>query len=58
MIHFQHRNDVTSIVKCYRECFVLGLILNTKLDCACDVIFMLKINYPIIHVRLIDEGPF
>ena len=37
LIYFEHRNDVTSIVK---FCFV-------KLDYACDVMSMFKINYTI-----------
>ena len=41
IIYFEHRKDVTSIVKFgeYEP--------NVKLDYACDVISMLKMNYAI-----------
>ena len=47
IIYFEHRNDVTSIVKLHREYSPSARILQTKLDYACDVISMFKINYTI-----------
>ena len=47
IIYFEHRNDVTSIVKLHREYSPSAHILQTKLDNACDVISMFKINYTI-----------
>ena len=47
IIYFDHSNDVTSIVKIHRETRRSGSFLHTKLDYACDVIAMVKINYTI-----------
>ena len=47
IIYFEHRNDVTSIVKLHREYSPSARILYTKLDYACDVISMFKMNYTI-----------
>ena len=47
IIYFEHRNDVTGIVKLHRDYSSLARILQTKLDYACDVISMFKINYTI-----------
>ena len=44
IIYFEHRNDVTSIVKLHRELLALG---SYSLHKACDVISMFKINYTI-----------
>ena len=41
IIYFEHKNDVTSIVKLCLEND------SVKLDYACDVISMFKINYMI-----------
>ena len=40
----KRRNDVTTIVKLYREYLPLALILHTKLDYACEVISIFRIN--------------
>ena len=47
IIYFEHRNDVTSIVKLHREYSSSARILQTKLDYTCDVISMFKKNYTI-----------
>ena len=47
IIYFEHRNDVTGIVKLHREYSPSARILKTKLDYACDVISTFKINYTI-----------
>ena len=44
IIYFEHRNDVTSIVKL---CLENTSQISVKLDYACDVISMFKINYTI-----------
>ena len=45
IIYFEHGNDVTSIVKLCLENTNRGRVFSVKLDCACDVISMFKINY-------------
>ena len=52
IIHFEHRNDVISIIKLHREYSPSARILETKLDYACDVISMFKINYTIVFHRI------
>ena len=47
IIYFERRNDVTSVVKLHREYSPSASILYTKLDYACDVICMFKVNYTI-----------
>ena len=47
IIYFEHRNDVTSIVKLSLENTSQRQVFSVKLDNACDVISMFKINYTI-----------
>ena len=47
IIYFEHRNDVTSIVKLCLENTSRRRVFSVKLDYACDVISMFKINYTI-----------
>ena len=47
IIYFEHRNDVTSIVKLCLENTSQRRVFSVKLDYACDVISMFKINYAI-----------
>ena len=47
IIYFEHRNDVTSIVKFCLENTSRRRVFSVKLDYAYDVISMLKINYTI-----------
>ena len=47
IIYFEHRNDVTSIVKLCLENTSQRRVFSVKLDYACDVISMFKINYTI-----------
>ena len=47
IIYFEHRNDVTSIVKLCLENASRRRVFSVKLDYACDVISMFKINYTI-----------
>ena len=44
---FEHRNDVTSMVKLCLENTSRRRVFSVKLDYACDVISMFKINYAI-----------
>ena len=44
IIYFEHRNDVTGMVKLHREYSHSARILHIQLDHACDVIYMFKIN--------------
>ena len=46
IIYFEHRNDVKSIVKLL-ENTSRRRVFSVKLDYACDVISMFKINYTI-----------
>ena len=46
--YFEHRNDVTSIVKFSLENTSRRRVFSVKLDYACDVISMFKINYTIV----------
>ena len=47
IIYFEHRNDVTSTVKLCLENTSRRRVFSVKLDYACDVISMFKINYTI-----------
>ena len=47
IIYFEHRNDVTSIVKLCLENTSQRQVFSVKPDYACDVISMFKINYTI-----------
>ena len=47
IIYFEYRNDVTSIVKLCLENTSRRRVFSMKLDYACDVISMFKINYTI-----------
>ena len=47
MIYFKHRNDVPSIVKLCLEKMSQRRVFSVKLDYACDVISMFRINYRI-----------
>ena len=52
IIHFEHRDEVTSIVELHREFSYLVLILYTMLDHACVVIPMFKIDNTISFHRI------
>ena len=45
IIYFEHRNDVTYIIKLCLENKSRRRVFSVKLDYACDVISMFKINY-------------
>ena len=45
IIYFEHKNDVTSIVKICLENTGQRRVVSVKLDYACDVISVFKINY-------------
>ena len=47
IIYFEDRNDVTSIVKLCLEDTSRKRVFSMKLDHACDVISMFKMNYTI-----------
>ena len=47
IIYFEHRNDVTSIVKLCLENTSRRRVFSVKLEYACDVISTFKINYTI-----------
>ena len=47
IIYFEHGNDVTSIVILCLENTSQTRVFSVKLDYACDVISMFKINYTI-----------
>ena len=42
ILFWNHKSDVTSLVKVHRECSPAAHILHTKFDWACDVIFMVS----------------
>ena len=46
-MYFEHRDDVTIIVKLHREDSPSARILHTKLIYACDTISMFKMDYTI-----------
>ena len=52
IIYFEHRNDVTSIVKLCLENTSRRRVFSVKLYYACDVISMFKINYTIALHRI------
>ena len=47
IIYFEHRNDVTSIVKLCLENTSRRRVFSVMFDYACDLISMFKINYTI-----------
>ena len=47
IIYFEHRNEVTNIVKLCLEITSRRRVFSVKLDYACDAISMFKINYTI-----------
>ena len=49
--YFEHRNDITSIVKLCLENTSRSRIFSVKFDYACDVISMFKINCTIAFME-------
>ena len=47
IIYFEHRNNITSIVKLCLDNTSRRRVFSVKLEYACDVISMFKINYTI-----------
>ena len=52
IIHFEHRNGVISIIKLCLENMSRRRVFSVKLDCACNVISVFKINYAIAFHRI------
>ena len=58
IIYFEHRNDVTSIVKVHRKYLPSSRILCIKLDFACDIISLLKISYTVVFHGITVDDPY
>ena len=58
ILYFDHRNDVTSVIKVHRKYLPSDRILYIKLDVACDIISLLKISYTVVFGGITVNDPY